>query len=217
MQKPVVFFLLIYLLTCCSAQAQTPPKREFRAVWVATVLNIDYPSRPTTDARTLRREWIELLDAHQNTGINALIVQVRPAADALYPSALVPWSAYLTGRQGQPPRPARFDPLAFMIEETHRRGMEFHAWLNPYRASTSADTSGLSPQHVLRLHPDWCFFYGGKYYLNPALPEVRRHVEAVVGELLGKYEIDGFHFDDYFYPYIKAGLPIPDSLDFARY
>lgn len=212
-----LFLLAICLSVFSTASGQRPPKREFRAVWVATVLNIDYPSQPTTDAKTLRREWIELLDAHHNTGINALIVQVRPAADALYPSALAPWSAYLTGRQGQAPRPARFDPLEFMIEETHRRGMEFHAWLNPYRATTSTDTRGLAPGHVLRQHPDWCFFYGGKYYLNPALPEVRRHVEAVVGELLGKYEIDGIHFDDYFYPYKKAGQPIPDSLDFDRY
>jgi uncharacterized lipoprotein YddW (UPF0748 family) len=191
-------------------------KREFRAVWIATVANIDYPSRPATWRIPLREEYRNMLDRFKRSGFNAAIVQVRPACDALYPSELVPWSKYLTGKQGQAPD-RDFDPLAFMVEEAHQRGMEFHAWLNPYRATLDLDTLSLSPDHVFYRHRDWLIRYGNRFYLNPALPQVRQHLQEVVAEIVSKYDIDAIHFDDYFYPYKIKDEAFPDSLDFLRF
>lgn len=205
-------FLLASLL---QLPAQDNPKREFRGVWVASVFNIDYPSRPTTDRIALREEWRQLLDKYREMGMNAVIVQVRAAGDALYPSRLAPWSRFLTGQQGRAPE-SEFDPLEFMIEETHCRGMEFHAWLNPYRATVNLDTSGLSPQHAFHQHRSWMLRYGPRFYFNPALPEVREHLVKVVEEVVANYDVDAIHFDDYFYPYQLQGEVFPDSLDFQR-
>jgi len=207
--------LLCTYLFPLSAQ-EASPKREFRAVWVATVKNIDYPRQPSADPDELRAEYRRLLRGFRELGLNAVIFQVRPAADAFYRSALVPWSEYLTGYQGIGPKEG-FDPLQFLIEETHRHGMEFHAWLNPYRATTNLDTLTLSPRHAFYQHRDWMIRYGNKFYFNPALPEVRRHLNEVVAELVQNYELDAIHFDDYFYPYKELGEVFPDSLDFRRY
>lgn len=193
-----------------------PPKREFRAVWVATVKNIDFPKQATTDPEALRAEFRRLLRGYREMGLNAVIFQVRPAADAFYPSDLAPWSAYLTGRQGRAPD-AGFDPLAFFIEETHRHGMEFHAWLNPYRATTDLDTFALSPDHVFYRHRNWLYRYGKQLYLKPAMPEVQQHIRQVVAELVESYDLDAIHLDDYFYPYKIQGEALPDSLDFRLY
>ena len=211
--KISIFFIFSSLLL----NAQAAPKRELRGVWIASVLNIDYPSVPTTSDFILRNEWIKLLDKHKSLGINALYVQVRPSSDAFYKSDIVPWSRYLTGQSGMSPM-NDFDPLSFMIETAHERGMEFHAWLNPYRASMdNQDPTTFAPNHVMNQRPDWCFKYGKRYILNPGIPEVREHVNQVVAEIVSKYNVDGIHFDDYFYPYKIAGEVFPDGRTFQQY
>lgn len=192
------------------------PKRELRAAWVATVANIDYPKSPSTDPIALKEQYKNMLDQLQSLGMNAVIVQVRPAGDALYPSAHAPWSAYLTGRQGNPPKD-NFDPLAFMIAETRARSMEFHAWINPFRASMNMDSSQLFLSHPVFTHPDWLLAYGGKMYFNPGIPAVRSHLVDVVGELVDNYDLDGIHIDDYFYPYPIKDTPFPDEHTFNFY
>jgi uncharacterized lipoprotein YddW (UPF0748 family) len=197
-------------------QASTP-KREFRGAWIATVNNIDWPSRAGLSASEQQQELRTLLDTLRSHGLNAVILQVRAASDALYPSAEVPWSKSLSGVQGQPPRPM-YDPLAFAIEEAHQRGMEFHAWFNPFRADQTWDsTKVLAANHVYYRHPEWCLAYGKGLYLNPAIPEVRRYVVERVMEVLRGYPIDAVHFDDYFYPYQVAGQAFPDSISFLQY
>jgi uncharacterized lipoprotein YddW (UPF0748 family) len=195
----------------------TPPKREFRAAWVATVYGINWPARAGADASTAaaqRQSFIELLDACRDARLNAVIVQVRPSADALYAAQREPWSQWLTGTQGKPPS-AGWDPLAFMVDETHKRGMEFHAWFNPYRSVTS-DKTPLAPTHVAKQHPDWHLsFSNPAKLLNPGLPQVRDHVTNVVMDVVRNYDIDGVHFDDYFYPY--GGISGQDAITFSRY
>ncbi|AWB45115.1 hypothetical protein DCC85_13365 [Paenibacillus sp. CAA11] len=174
------------------------PQGEMRGAWIASAFNIDWPSTSSIgNAAKQKQEYISMLDDLQNVGINAVFVQVRPSADALYPSSLVPWSQYLTGKQGQNPG---YDPLAFMIEETHKRGMEFHAWFNPFRASSSTDTSKLAKNHVAIQHPEWIVKQGGKLYINPGIPAARAHIISAVMEVVNNYDIDGVHLDDYFYP-----------------
>lgn len=192
------------------------PKHELRAAWVATVLNIDYPQKASPNPIALKEQYKNMLDQLQALGLNTVIVQVRPAADAFYPSEFAPWSAYLTGRQGREPL-NNFDPLQFMIEESHRRSMEFHAWINPFRASMNLDTSKLALSHPVFTHPDWLVAYGNKMYFNPGIPAVRDHLVNVVGELVDNYDMDGIHIDDYFYPYPIANTPFPDSTAYKFY
>lgn len=209
---------ILLLLLCSIAHqllAQLPP-RELRAAWVATVANIDYPQQPTTDSAQLQREWVEWLALFKKSGLNAVVVQIRPAADAFYPSQLAPWSKYLSGKQGLPPQ-GQFDPLRFMLQTAHDQGFEFHAWLNPYRATNDLDTATLASNHVFFTHRNWILRYGPKYYLNPALPAVWEHLAQVVEEILQHYSVDAIHMDDYFYPYKIAGERFPDSLDFVQY
>ena len=210
-------FLLHFFLLKNVVFAQDAPKRELRGVWIATVLNIDYPSVQTTDEYTLKTNWVNILNKHKEMGLNALFVQVRPCADALYKSNLVPWSVYLTGQSGLAPANG-FDPLAYMIETAHAMGFEFHAWLNPYRtAMDNQEPNFFHESHVMRQHPEWCFKYGKRYIMNPGIPEVRGHVQMVVEELVKNYDLDGIHFDDYFYPYKIAGQEIPDYQAFQQY
>lgn len=194
-----------------------PPKREFRAVWIATVFNTDYPKSPSPMRVAIKEQYKNLIADFKHLGFNAVIVQIRPAGDAFYTSRLAPWSQFLTGKQGQGPIPSGFDPLEFMIEETHRLGMEFHAWMNPYRATINMDTASLHPSHVFYQHRDWLVTYGPRMYLNPGLPEVRGHLSEVVGEVVDNYDIDGIHFDDYFYPYKIKDVPFPDSSTYYFY
>ena len=205
----------LFLATVFNIKAQSP-KEELRAVWVATVSNIDYPSKPTLSADVQRAEFIALANMHQRNGMNALIVQIRPATDAFYPSPLEPWSQWLTGKQGQAPVPY-YDPLQFMIEETHKRGMEFHAWMNPYRAVFNINGSSISPSHITRLHPDWFLTYGDKRYFDPGNKDVQNHVTAVVTDVVSRYKVDAIHFDDYFYPYRIAGKEFPDEASYRKY
>ncbi|WP_435925099.1 family 10 glycosylhydrolase [Paenibacillus sp. DYY-L-2] len=171
---------------------------EMRGAWVSTVSNLDWPSKASYGkADAQKQEYVKLLDELQGMGINAVFVQVRPSADAIYNSALVPWSSYLTGTAGKDPG---YDPLQFLIEETHRRGMEFHAWFNPFRASTGSDASKLPANHVANLHPDWIVKFDGKLYINPGIPEARQHIIDAILEVVQGYDIDGVHLDDYFYP-----------------
>ncbi|MEF2964475.1 family 10 glycosylhydrolase [Paenibacillus sp. M1] len=169
-----------------------------RGAWVSTVSNLDWPSKASYgNADAQKQEYVKLLDELQDMGINAVFVQVRPSADAIYPSSLVPWSSYLTGTAGKDPG---YDPLQFLIEETHRRGMEFHAWFNPFRASTGSDAGKLPAGHVANLHPEWIVKFGGKLYINPGIPAAREHVIEAIMEVVQGYDIDGVHLDDYFYP-----------------
>jgi uncharacterized lipoprotein YddW (UPF0748 family) len=169
-----------------------------RGVWISTVFNIDWPSQAASgNEEKQKNEYIALLDKLAQSGINTVFVQVRPSADSIYPSSIVPWSNVLTGTPGKAPG---YDPLQFIIDETHKRGMEFHAWFNPFRASTGSDTSKLTNDHVVKAHPEWIVKYGGKSYINPGIPEAREHIIDAVMEVVNNYNIDGVHMDDYFYP-----------------
>jgi uncharacterized lipoprotein YddW (UPF0748 family) len=208
-----LFCLMCIFMTSIAAQSgsrHTPPKRELRGVWVATVMNLDFPEKPTTWATAHKEQWKKLLEQYKSLGFNAVFFQVRSAGDAFYLSEHAPWSAYLTGRQDLPPKP-EYDVLRFLIDETHKHGMEFHAWLNPFRATMNLDTSDLSIRHVFNRKRSWVVRYGRQYYINPGIPQAREHVRDVVAELVTKYDVDGIHFDDYFYPYPIANTPFPDS------
>jgi uncharacterized lipoprotein YddW (UPF0748 family) len=176
-----------------------PPKRELRAFWIATVENIDWPTQRNLTPAQYRREYLRLLDAGQRAGLNAVFMQIRPASDAFYQSDLEPWSKWLTGTQGKAPADGE-DPLPFLITESHKRGMEFHAWFNPYRASMDSVTRRLAPTHPFRKHPEWFLRYGGKLLYNPGMPEVREYITNVILDVVRRYDIDAVHFDDYFSP-----------------
>ena len=209
-----IFTCLIVLISILSAQAQNP-KREFRGAWIATVGNIDYPSAKTLTTAQQQAEFIKILDQHQQAGINAVMVQIRTNGDAFYPSELAPWSEFLTGRQGKAPDPL-YDPITFTISECRKRGIEFHAWFNPYRAVSNVNTSILDAKHVAIQHPEWLLPFGNLRVLDPGLAEVRKHVTQVVLEVANRYDVDGIHFDDYFYPYPTTGLTLNDSVTYAK-
>ena len=208
-----VFFLLL-MAGGVFAQVQTGsayPKREFRAAWIQSV-NGQFRGMPT---EKLKQNLIGQLNSLQKAGINAIIFQVRPEADALYASRLEPWSRFLTGVQGKAPEPY-WDPMQFMIDECHKRGMEFHAWINPYRTKTTLK-SELAPNHVYNIHPEWFVTYGDQLYFDPALPESRRHICMVVSDIVSRYDVDAIHMDHYFYPYPIKGKDFPDDASFARF
>ncbi len=212
--KSCLLSLCLTVLVLLQLSAQ--PKWEFRGAWIATVDNIDWPSRHNYNTESQKAEFINLLNMHQRNGLNAVIVQVRPSTDAFYPSPYEPWSEWLTGKQGLPPSPY-YDPLQFMIEETHKRGMEFHAWCNPYRAEFSIGRSSIAPTHITRLHPEWFLAYGDKRYFDPGNKEAQQHVVNVIRDLVKRYDIDAIHFDDYFYPYRIAGKAFPDRASYMKY
>ena len=188
---------------------------EFRGVWIATVDNIDWPSKGMTDVESQKAEFIRQLDMHQKNGMNAVVVQVRPAADAFYPSPYEPWSQWLTGVQGRAPSPF-YDPLEFMIDEAHKRGMEFHAWCNPYRANFSIGNTSIASNHITRVHPEWFLTYGDAKYFDPANKQTQEFVVNVVRDIVQRYDIDAIHMDDYFYPYRIAGKEFPDESIYRR-
>jgi len=193
-----------------------PSPREFRGVWIATVANIDWPSSSTDAFSKQQADFIALLDYYKKLNFNAVIVQVRTAGDAFYPSNLAPWSRYLTGKEGQKPNTS-IDPLAWMIEQAHLRGLEFHAWLNPYRATMNLDTKILSANHDYHKNPEWMVKYDTKYYYNPGLPDVKNHLVNVIKEIVKNYDVDAIHFDDYFYPYKVGKLEFQDADAFKKY
>jgi uncharacterized lipoprotein YddW (UPF0748 family) len=197
------------------------PAREFRGAWVATVANIDWPSRKTLSTQDQKSELLAILDRAVQLKLNAIIFQVRPACDALYASRIEPWSEYLTGTMGRPPEPF-YDPLAFAIEEAHKRGLELHAWLNPYRARLLSATSPVSPTHISKVRPQLVRQYGEFLWLDPGEKEVQDYSLSVLMDVVRRYDVDGIHFDDYFYPY-KAHdasgkeLDFPDDASWRRF
>ena len=184
---------------------------EMRAAWISTVFNIDWPSKSSYgNAEKQKREYIILLDKLKGAGINTVIVQVRPESDAIYRSKINPWSRFLTGKQGKDPG---YDPLAFIIQESHKRGIKVHAWFNPYRASIYSDKSSSASSNAINRHPDWVIKYENKWYYDPGKPEVVNYIVDTVAEVVQNYDVDGVHFDDYFYP----GPGFPDDATFRKY
>jgi uncharacterized lipoprotein YddW (UPF0748 family) len=211
------------LLAAGDATAQDPgedlgvlrrPPRQFRGMWLATVVNRDWPSRPGLAADRQQAELIGFLDTAVRRRLNVVILQVRPTADAVWPSPYEPWTEYLTGEQGKDPG---WDPLGFAVREAHRRGLELHAWFNPYRIAQHADPTRLVATHPARVHPEWVVPYGGRLYYNPGLPEVRRFVQDAMLDAVRRYAVDAVHWDDYFYPYPVAGEVFDDDAAWERY
>lgn len=197
-----------------SGQAELP--REFRGAWVATVGNIDWPSKKGLSTSAQKKEILALLDQMVELNLNAVIFQVRPSADAFYDSDLEPWSVYLSGKRNEAPRPF-YDPLSFFIEQAHLRGMEFHAWINPYRAVINYKDFDASPLELTYQKPEWFIPYGDNKYFDPGNPEVRAFTLSVVRDILQNYDIDALHLDDYFYPYQRKGERFNDDWSYARF
>lgn len=209
----------------CGGRPVAAP-RELRGMWLTTVYNIDWPSRPGLAAEAVRSEYRGWLDLAQRLNHNAIFVHVRPSGDALWPSQYAPWSEWLTGRRdGASPG---WDPLEWMVAETHARNLEFHAWFNPYRGAQpapngpGADMNQLAPNHPLRAHPEWAVVYpvgtaGSRFYFDPGVPAARTYVEDSILEAVQRYDIDGVDFDDFFYPYPEAGQDFGDAASFAAY
>jgi len=218
MTKHLSFALLFLLMSgSCSVFRPLPqPEREFRGFWVATVVNIDWPKSGADPIAKKKADFLKILDFYDRLNFNAAIVQVRTAGDAFYESDYAPWSRFLTGEEGKAPD-TDASILRWMIGETHARGMEFHAWLNPYRATFDLNTDILSAGHDYHLHPEWMLKYGKKYYYDPGLPEVRERMVSVIDELVANFDIDAVHFDDYFYPYTIEGEVFGDSTSFGKY
>lgn len=205
-----LFAFLTILTVSINSIAQTPPKREFRGTWVQTVGQDKYAKMSMEEMKSY---FTGLLDGFKKTGINAVLFQVRPEADAWYDSPYEPWSRYITGVQGKNPG---WDPLAFMVEECHKRNIDLHAWLNPYRVRTSP-TKVLAPDHIYFKHPDWFVEYGNYIWFDPGIPACREFIKSVVKDIVKRYDIDAIHMDDYFYPYPIAGKEFNDSESFKTY
>lgn len=203
---------IVILLCSATLMSATEPKRELRGTWLQTVYQDGYARRSTKENQ---QYLTDILDRLEHAGINVVFFQIRPSADAFYKSDLEPWSRFLTGITGKAPSP-QWDPLQFMIDECHNRGMELHAWLNPYRVTTSAKET-LPPGHLYRKHPERFVRYGKKIYFDPGIPENRKHILKVVSDIITRYDVDGIHFDDYFYPYPVKGVRFPDARSYARY
>lgn len=221
MLQKVIKTLLLILSISLSCHAQkyrqlsNPPKYEFRAVWVATVDNIDWPKRGEHNSDLQKTDFIRILNEHKKTNINAVMVQVRDACDSYYANSIEPWSEFLTGQQGKLPYPF-YDPLSFMIMESHNRNLEFHAWLNLNRATFRKGTS-VTADHISNRKPEWMLNYDGQKLLNFGIPEVREYITHVVLEIVRNYDVDGIHFDDYFYPYQVTGQVLRDEETFKKY
>ncbi len=201
-------FALVLFFVSASVRA------EFRGAWVATVHNLDWPSRPGLSAAAQQAELRAILDRARSLKLSAILFQVRPMSDALYASETEPWSQFLTGKQGQSPG---YDPLAFAIREAHARGLELHAWINPFRAASNARAT-LSAQHVARRHPEWVRRYGAQLWLDPGEPAARAYVLGIFEDIVRRYDLDGVHIDDYFYPYpLKGGAAFPDDASWQRF
>ncbi|HEK9102643.1 glycoside hydrolase family 10 protein [Bacillus pfraonensis] len=214
----VILIIPFLSITSSPTQAEVPTtyqKHELRAAWIASVLNIDWPSKAGLPIEKQKQEFIKLLDDVKNVGMNAVVVQIKPTADAFYPSQYGPWSEYLTGVQGKDPG---YDPLAFMVAEAHKRNLEFHAWFNPYRITMNhTDINRLAENHPAKQHPDWIVSYGGKLYYNPGIPEVKNFITDGILEVIQNYDIDAVHMDDYFYPYKIVGEKFPDQNTYEAY
>ncbi len=204
--------VLLALILSIAAFGQDSPKREFRGAWIHTVGNQQFKTMSTD---SLKKMFIQVLDDFEKAGINAVIFQVRPQADAFYISSIEPWSRFIAGEQGKAPEPL-WDPLKFMIEEAHKRGMELHAWCNPYRV-TSSDQEQLDPNHLYFKKPEIFKKYGKQLYFDPGEPESISHTVKVIADLVTRYDLDAIHFDDYFYPYPVAFEEFHDDASFVKY
>lgn len=222
-KNTLVALLAVFSLSLCAQGLH--PKYEMRAGWVASVGNMDWPSKKGLSVEQQKAEYIAYLDTLAAMNANAVVMHIRPTADAFYPSDVEPWSQYLTGVQGQAPDPL-YDPVAFMIEETHKRGMEFHAWLNPYRVSMAGDSTQFAPTHEFWKHRDRFVEYGDKWYFDPGIPECREFANKMLLDLVKRYDVDAIHFDDYFYPYKVAAkdaegktyiVEFPDSVSWVKF
>lgn len=213
MKRILLLLTILFVFQSLSIAQSPPPKREFRAAWLSTVANIDWPSSPGISVSAMKKQLLEILDYLKDANLNAVVYQIRPACDAMYYSEIEPWSYWLTGQQGKAPSPF-FDPLEFAVEEAHKRGMELHAWFNPYRVRLSGWNLQLDPQNVAVQHPDWVLNIGGDEILDPGLPQVREHVLNVIMDVVRRYDIDGVHFDDYFY---LSGITNQDDETFDEY
>jgi uncharacterized lipoprotein YddW (UPF0748 family) len=193
-------------------------QREMRGIWIATVANIDWPSRTALGADQQRAELVDILDRAVAAGLNTIVMQVRPAGDAVYASPIEPWASLLTGTQGMDPG---YDPLEFAVAQAHARGLELHAWVNPFRAGNAADSARFAPSHIYHARRDLTRRYGTLLWMDPGEPDAREHTMRVILDIVRRYDIDAIHADDYFYPYPQnsAGQPIifPDSATWARY
>ena len=204
---------LLVLLALLSPALVPRTAAEFRGAWVASVHNLDWPSRPGLSAAEQKAELRTILNRAADLKLNAILLQVRPASDALYASRHEPWSAFLSGEQGVGPG---YDPLAYAISEAHARGIALHAWVNPFRAATGSKAPPAA-NHVSRRHPEWIRTYAGQKWVDPGEPEARRYVLDVILDIVRRYDIDGLHIDDYFYPYPKGGADFPDGATWARH
>lgn len=206
--------ILLFLCVFVTTRQLTAAEPEFRAAWVASVHNIDWPSKPGLPAATQQAQLRAILDRAQELKLNAILLQVRPMSDALYASSREPWSQFLSGRQGVTPG---YDPLEFAIREAHARGIELHAWINPFRAASNAKAT-LAPNHVAKQHPEWVRTYGTQLWVDPGDPAAREYVLSIIADLVRRYDLDGVHIDDYFYPYpVKGAGSFPDSSTWERY
>ncbi len=223
MHDKSVYFLMSVLLclssSCSIRKTISPsssrefhPKHEFRGAWIQTAFQSEYRDMHPDE---MKKDFLRKLNFLQSCGINAIIFQVRPEADAFYYSEIEPWSRFYTGEQELAPKD-NFDPMAFLIEECHRRNMEFHAWLNPYRASTSSNTV-FADSHIYHKHPEWFVSYNKQILFDPGIPDCRQYICRVVRDIVMRYDVDAIHMDDYFYPYPAAGEPFPDDNSFRRY
>ena len=221
----LVLFVATLILTGCSIirwPAPKIPQREFRGVWLTTVGNADWPSRMGLSTEEQKKELVAILDCIAATNLNAVVFHTRPNADAFYPSSIEPWSDYITGDLGRAPEPY-YDPLAFAIDESHKRGLEFHAWLNPYRTRHPLTIPSSYPNHISRRHPEFVRQYGRMWWLDPGEPEVRAYIVEVVRDIVRRYDVDAIHFDDYFYPYpekdpaTNADIDFPDEPSWQKY
>ncbi|MFA6977894.1 MAG: family 10 glycosylhydrolase [Ignavibacteriaceae bacterium] len=210
--KKILLLLSLLIFSLTSFAQIFVPKREFRGAWIATVTNIDWPTRGASTA-SQKQALIDILNGLKAVNVNAVMFQVRPESDALYNSSIEPWSYWLTGFQGVAPSPY-YDPLQFAIEETHKRGMELHAWLNPYRVERSIGNYQTASNHISRKHPDWTFAKGSLRLLDPGLPHARDYVLSVIMDIVRRYDVDGIHFDDYFY---DDGMTTEDATTYANY
>ena len=203
--------------TVATLLSKVDHQREFRGVWVASVVNIDWPSKPGLPVAQQQAELVNLLNRMQDLNLNALVLQIRPHGDAFYASEIEPWSSWLTGRQGQPPAPY-YDPLAFAIEEAHKRNIELHAWFNPYRAKLSnRENSAFAANHMAVQYPQYAYRYGNLIWMDPGVKEIQDRTYAVIMDVVQRYDVDGIHLDDYFYPYPQSGISFPDNRTYNAY
>lgn len=225
---PIALAAALWSLASCSSAggwrtATTPPDpapapipAEFRAAWVATVANIDWPSAKNLGRDAQLAEIDAIVERARSLHLNAIILQVRPTADAIYPSSLEPWSEFVTGASGAPPSP-EYDPLQAWLDRCHAAGIELHAWINPFRARHPKSETPLAPNHIAARRPDLAKPFTDLIWLDPGEPDARAHALAVVDDLLARYPLDGVHIDDYFYPYPKQGVPFPDDASWERF